>query len=543
MPTWRDRARGRLASEHFDVLVIGGGITGAGVALDAAARGLKTALVERGDLASGTSSRSSKLVHGGLRYLQQGELGLVRQALAERQRLLRNAPHLVRPVPFVIPVRRADGVVDRAVTAGWSAALWGYDLAGGLRIGRRHHRVRSATVLARLPGVRPEAVAGGFVYHDAAADDARLTLAVARTAADLGAVVATYSPVTDLRHGRYDRVAGAVLAGGTEVRADAVVNATGVWADGVRALDADPAPAALRPARGAHLTLARRRLPWTSAAVLPAGGGRSVFVVPWHDRVYVGTTDSPHDGPLEEPACTDAEVSYLLGALNAWLRRPVGAAEVAGTWAGIRPLVAEAATGRTADLSRRHRVTLAPSGLVTVVGGKLTTYRAMAADAVDVVGRLLGRGTRRSPTARLALHGAVGARALMSAEAAARLGVDHRLLAHLVGRHGGEAAAVVRLVATDVGLGRPLVEGLPYLRAEAVWAARHELAHTLDDVLTRRTRAAVLDAAAAAAAAEGTAHLLGAELDWSPARRGQEIDAFLDRLDRERVTALAGLPR
>lgn len=537
MATWRDRALARLADEQFDVLVIGGGITGAGVALDAAARGLRVALVERGDLASGTSSRSSKLVHGGLRYLQQRELALVRESLAERQRLLRNAPHLVRPVPFVIPLLGPAGLADRAVARGWSAALWGYDMAGGLRIGHRHRRVCAATVLARLPGLRPELVTGGFLYHDARADDARLTLAVARTAADHGAVIATYAPVAALARGRYDRVAGAVLADGITVRADAVVNATGVWSDRLRELDGDPAPPCLRPARGAHLALAAERLPWYTAAVLPAGRGRSVFVVPWGDQVYVGTTDTDHAGALDDPHCTSDEVAYLLAALNAVLASPLGPADVVGTWAGLRPLVAGAPSGRTADLSRRHRVAVSPSGLITVTGGKLTTYRPMAADTVDQVVHQLRRGQRRSTTGRLALHGARATTALRAEGAAAGLGIPPEVLDHLVDRHGGEARDIVGLVSADVGLGRPLVAGLPYLAGEAVWAARHELVHTLDDVLSRRTRAAMLDTIAATLAAPAVADLVGAELGWSAPQQQEQVAAFRASVAAERSSA------
>jgi len=527
----------RLAGERFDVVVVGGGITGCGVALDAASRGLRVALVERGDLAEGTSSRSSKLVHGGLRYLHQRELALVRQNLAERRRLLRNAPHLVRALPFVIPLPAGAG---RAQARTWSAALWGYDLAGGLGIGGRHRRLSPAAVLARLPGLRPGAVGGGFEYLDAQADDARLTLAVARTALARGAVVATRAPVTALRKGRYGRVSGVCLAGGTEVAAAAVVNATGVWADELRALDGDPAPPVLRPARGAHLAVRRQRLNWSAAAVLPAGAGRSVFVVPWGERVYVGTTDLPHDGPLDHPACTADEVAYLLGAVNAALARPLAPADVVATWAGLRPLLAGAPTAATADLSRRHVVTTSPSGLVTVAGGKLTTYRAMAADAVDAAAALLGRLLPPSRTAGLALHGAAGTAELRRPGAADRLGLAPAVLAHLVGRHGGEAAAVAALVRADASLGRPLVAGLGYLRAEAVWAARHELVGSLDDLLSRRTRAAVLDAAAAAEAAPGAADLLGDELGWPPERRRREVAAFRARLAGEGASAGLG---
>ncbi|MFP5376060.1 MAG: FAD-dependent oxidoreductase [Acidimicrobiia bacterium] len=278
----RDAALARLASEPFAVLVVGGGITGAGVALDAAARGLRTALVEARDFASGTSSRSSKLVHGGLRYLQQRELRLVRENLAERHRLLANAPHLVRPLTFVIPLVSADGAVAR----GYGTALWAYDLGGGLRIGRRHRRLSADEVRAGLPALRADLAPAGFDYADAWADDARLTLAVARTAVlDHGAVALNHAPVEALLKGGGGRVAGAVLGGGTEVRAAVVVNAAGVWADAVAALD-DPARGRrLRPAKGVHLTVARHRLPCRDAAVLPAPGGRSIFAVPWGERV------------------------------------------------------------------------------------------------------------------------------------------------------------------------------------------------------------------------------------------------------------------
>ncbi|MGH9164033.1 MAG: FAD-dependent oxidoreductase, partial [Acidimicrobiales bacterium] len=420
----RATALDRLAREQFDLVVVGGGITGAGVALDAAARGLRTALVERGDLASGTSSRSSKLVHGGLRYLQQREYRLVRENLAERQRLLRNAPHLVRPIPFLIPLLGRRGLVDQAVATGYATALWAYDLAGGLRIGHRHRRVDARAVLAHLPGLRPDVVASGFVYHDARADDARLTLAVARSAVDHGATVVTYAPVTAITKGAYGRAVGLVLADGTEVTAATLVNATGVWSDRLRLLDDDPTPPALRPAKGVHVTVARDRFPCDMAAVLPAGGGRSIFVVPWGERVYLGTTDTDYDGPLDDPQATPADVAYLLAAVNAVAANPLGPDDVLGTWAGLRPLVARASSAATADLSRRHRVTVSPSGLITVTGGKLTTYRRMAADTVDRVVAHLGRGPSRSPTRGLALHGAAGTASLRVGGAAARLGVS-----------------------------------------------------------------------------------------------------------------------
>ncbi|MGH9283031.1 MAG: FAD-dependent oxidoreductase, partial [Acidimicrobiales bacterium] len=450
----------RLASEPVDVLVIGGGITGAGVALDAASRGLRTALVERGDFAAGTSSRSSKLVHGGLRYLNQREFRLVYEALAERQRLLRLAPHLVRPLPFLIPVF-ASGTAGKAGARAYAraigAALWMYDATGGARIGKLHRRLSRAETLELMPDLDGDRLAAGFLYYDARVDDARLTLTVVKTAASHGAVVANYVEATGLRHAG-DQVVGATLTdrlGGTAVDVDAkvVINAAGVWADELRALDEGRNPRSLRPAKGVHLTLPAGRPHLEVAAVLPVTGDkRSVFVIPWGQRVYVGTTDTDYEGPLDDPVCTAADVDYLLGALNAWLVRPVDRSEVLGTWAGLRPLVGGTeGTGRTADLSRRHSVRVSPSGLVSIVGGKLTTYRKMAADAVDEaldVRRAAGDrpGVGRSRTASVPLFGTEGYDEVTGPAGAERLGVAGDVAEHLAGRYGGQARVVAAMV-------------------------------------------------------------------------------------------------
>jgi glycerol-3-phosphate dehydrogenase len=543
----RRYALDRLADEPFDVLVVGGGITGAGVALDAAARGLKTALVERDDYAGGTSSKSSKLVHGGLRYLQQREVRLVYENLAERQRLLRNAPHLVTPLPFLIPLFGSNGVVDRAVTRAYSSALWLYDLTGGLRIGHRHRRIGAEEALAHVPTLRTDRLVAGFIYYDARTDDARLTLAIARTAVlDHGAVAANYAPVTALRKDD-GRVCGARLdaegAGPVDVRASAVVNATGVWADDVRALDEGAHPRSIRPAKGVHVTVARDKLPCDIAAVLPVPSDRrSVFVVPWGDDVYVGTTDTDYSGPLDDPRCEAEDVEYVLRAVNSWVTRPLSPADVTGVWAGLRPLLADpggrgARRARTADLSRRHQVSVSPSGVVSVTGGKLTTYRKMAADTVDEVVGLLGRGRRRSPTRSMPLRGAAGTAELREADASGRLGIDEDVVENLVGRYGGEARAVLAIVDSDPAMGAPLVAGLPYLRAEAVYAARYEMVHTLEDLLSRRTRAALHDLEAAADAASDVAALVACELGWTPPEVERQVAAFRDAADGERVAA------
>jgi glycerol-3-phosphate dehydrogenase len=517
----RDAALERLGSERFDVLIVGGGITGAGVALDAAARGLRTALVERHDFGSGTSSRSSKLVHGGLRYLSQGDYRLVAQALAERQRLLRNAPHLVRALPFLVP-----SYGSRAKMRAVSSALWVYDLAGGFRIGELHRRLSPGDALAHTPALRTDRLVGAHLYLDAQADDARLTLAVVRTAVlDHRAVAANYVSVTGLLRDAGGGVAGAsVVADGRplEVRASVVVNAAGVWAD--RLFGGDAGPASIRPAKGVHLTVPAERIPTDVALVLSVpSDGRSIFVVPWPgaDRVYVGTTDTDYDGPLDDPLCTAGDVAYLLDAVNSALTTTLTPADVVGTWAGLRPLVAGAPNQRSADLSRRHRVSRADDGVVTIAGGKLTTYRAMAADTVDAVEAALGRAHRPSPTSSVRLRGAVAAGALD----------------HLTSRYGSEARVVVALCDADRSFALPLVGGLPYLRAEALYAARYEMARTVDDVLARRTRALILDRAASMAAARDVAEILAAELDWSDAEAATHVEAYRAGAEAERLAA------
>ncbi len=550
----RDEALARMAEHTFDVLVIGGGITGAGVALDAAARGLSVALVERDDFASGTSSKSSKLVHGGLRYLQQREYLLVYENLAERQRLLHNAPHLVRPLPFLIPVfgkadagdnvanvaRRTKKAYGRAI----STALWMYDLTGGLRIGHRHRRISKDEALAHLPTLDTSRLVDALVYYDAQADDARLTLEVVRTAVlDHGAVAANHAGVTGLLRHPTGQLCGAVLSGagcdGLEVRAEVVVNATGVWADEVGDLDAPGRTPSIRPAKGIHLTVPAAKLPCDIAAVLTVPADRrSIFVVPWaadqggavdEDEAarftYLGTTDTDYHGPLDHPECTPEDVGYVLDAVNAWVTSPLSADDVVGSWVGLRPLVKDAGVSeRSADLSRRHRVQVSDSGLVTVTGGKLTTYRKMAAGTVDVVVKRLGKGSRRSPTKDLPLRGAGH-------------GPGPHCDRHLFGRYGTESGAIEAMVDADPGLGRPLVPGLGYLRAEAVYAARYEMATTLTDVLARRTRALVLARDASAEAATEVAGLLAGDLHWSADETAAQVSAYHRLVERERAAA------
>jgi glycerol-3-phosphate dehydrogenase len=535
----RSAALDQLAAHDFDLLVVGGGITGAGVALDAAARGYRTALVERCDFASGTSSKSSKLVHGGLRYLQQGEVGLVYQALAERQRLRRNAPHLVKVLPFLIPLFTRDGLISRKLARAMGSAMWMYDLTGGLRIGKLHRRIDTDEAIAHMPTLRRDRLAGSYLYYDAQADDARLTLTIARTAAiDHGAVVVNRARVVDVTTAD-GRVSGAVVRADDreiEVRAAAVVNAAGVWSDEIRKLDEGVDPNSLRPAKGVHITVPWHLVRNDIAAVIPVPNDkRSVFVVPWGDLTYVGTTDTDYAGPLDDPPCTAEDIDYLLSALNGVIEGEVGTDDIVGTWAGLRPLVQDATSDRTADLSRRHKVRTSPTGLVTVTGGKLTTYREMAADTVDAVHDLLGdrvrgRVKRRCPTKKLRLRGADGYEAVLHA---VQPGDD--ALVHLADRYGGEASVIQAMIEEDQALGERLVPGLPYLRAEAVYAARYEMVVTLDDVLTRRTRARLLARDASAAVAADVASLIADDMGWDPEEQARQVSDFLALIDDERA--------
>lgn len=551
----RGEALQRLADGPFDVLVVGGGITGAGVALDAASRGLRTALVERDDFASGTSSKSSKMVHGGLRYLQQGEVGLVYQALHERQRLRNNAPHLVGLLPFLLPIFTKEGPIPRKLARALGWAMWMYDLTGGWRIGKRHQRLSRDEVLEEMPTLRKDRVAGGYLYYDAKADDARLTLGIVRTAVlDHGAVAANGVSLVGLREDADGVVTGAEVEvvdppEGTDARftvdASVVVNAAGVWSDDVRAYAEGTHPGSIRPAKGVHITV-----PWDLvrnqiAAVVPVPGDkRSVFVVPWGEHTYIGTTDTDYDGDVDHPACTPDDVEYLLRAINGAIDGTITEDDIVGTWAGLRPLVKDAGSERTADLSRRHKVRSTGDHLVTITGGKLTTYREMAEDTVDEARKLLPeavrqRTKRKSPTRSLRFHGAEGWEAVASGPPGP---VSAEALEHLAGRYGNEARVVLAMVEHDPTLGEPLVEGLPYLRAEAVFAVRYEMARTLADVLDRRTRARLLEHEATAAAVDEVAALVGPELGWSDERARAEVDAYRADLAAERAAAGLGSP-
>jgi glycerol-3-phosphate dehydrogenase len=498
----------RMAEDRFDVLVIGGGITGVGIALDAAARGLSVALVEKDDFAAGTSGRSSRLVHGGLRYLEHGEFGLVRESLRERGILFRLAPHLVRPVPMYM---LADDLRSRAT---YWVGLTGYELlAAGRNIG--YHRPVSANqVRAAIPGFGGRS--RGFRYFECQVDDARLTIEVARAAQAFGAVLANHARVTVLLGD--GRVTGAVVADEMseqrfEVRARAVVNAAGVWADQVTRLGgaglagdglAGDGGVRLLPSKGVHLVFAPGAIRTTAALVAPsaAGDGRYIFIIPWEDRVYAGTTDSPYTGDLDHPAVDAADRDYIVSAV-AQNFPGVTERDVVASWAGLRPLLSqdeELGDARTSDLSRKHAIFTDPPGLFTITGGKLTTYRAMAEDLVDRVAAALrdagpvDAGPCRTRSIPLGLHGSPVAAVRLARAEVAGLGLPPRAAARLVQRYGDDWRQAIRMISEDRSLGEPVVGALPVLGVEVALAGSREMALTDEDVFVRRTRLTTRDA-------------------------------------------------
>ncbi len=524
-----------LASEHWDLLVVGGGITGSGILLDAASRGLRAALVERDDHASGTSGRSSRLIHGGLRYLEQFRIGLVREALLERGRLLRLAPHLVRLEPFVFPLY--GGPLTRPF---FDAGLTLYDVLGAAADGGRHRHLSVEGALEATPVLRRERLRGAFVYHDGQEDDARYTLAVARTARNLGALpltrVTASGPIE--RDGRISgaTVRDALTGAEFDVQAKRVIDATGVWSgrsDGPFPVDARGGP--IRPSRGTHLIVPRDRIPSVHGLTLRIPG-RVCFLVPWPDRWVIGTTDLDDDGPPDRPAPTSGEVDTILANVNATLDVDLNRSDLVGAYTGLRPLATDPGgrPGSTVKASREHRIRTDPNGLVRIGGGKYTTYRLMAAQTVDVaLGPELARG-RPSATAALLLLGAAQRSELdaLAGRLASDAGLDPARAARLVDRHGTEATEVVAL-GRELGLLRPLGPDIAHLEVEVVRAVRSEAALSLDDVLSRRTRLAQERSDRGASIAGRVAELVGAELGWSDGERAAAIEAYLATAHRE----------
>jgi len=499
----RDRAR------SWDVLIIGGGATGLACATESASRGYETLLLDGNDFAKGTSSRSTKLVHGGVRYLQQGNVSLVLEALRERGRLRQNAPHLVHDLPFVVP--NYDW---------WEAPFYGvglrlYDvLAGKLGFGRSRNLTREET-LETLPTIETHGLRGGVIYYDGQFDDARLAINMAQTAADLGGTLLNYARVTDLL--KSDgvvtgvRTHDAVAEQDLDLRARVVVNATGAFTDAVRRMDDPDARPMIQPSQGVHLVFDKSFLPGKSAIMVPhTDDGRVLFAIPWYDRVVVGTTDTPVDTAVLEPRPLAEEIEFLLSHAARYLTKDPTREDILSAFAGIRPLVASRAEGETAAISRDHTLHISGSGLVTIAGGKWTTCRKMAEDTIDQAALVAGLDEKPSVTAELRIHG-------YHQDAAGFGDLE---------RYGADAPHIRDLIRDQPELATLLDPRLPVQEAEVVWAVREEMALTVEDVLARRTRALVWDARAARQMAPRVARLMATELGRDDAWEVGQVEAF-----------------
>jgi glycerol-3-phosphate dehydrogenase len=537
-PAERAAALARMAETELDILVVGGGVVGAGTALDSATRGLSTGIVEARDWASGTSSRSSKLIHGGLRYLEMLDFALVREALKERGLLTqRLAPHLVKPVPFLYPLQHRGW---ERLYAGSGVAL--YDtmaLSSGHGRGLPHHRHLSRRRALRIaPCLKKDALVGALQYYDAQMDDARYVATLVKTAVAYGAQAANRARVVGfLREG--ERVVGArvrdVEGGGEyEVRARQVVNATGVWTDDTQALIGERGQFHVRASKGIHLVVPKDRVHSTSGLILRTE--KSVlFVIPWGRHWIIGTTDTDWDLDKAHPAASSADIDYLLEHVNSVLAVPLTRDDVEGVYAGLRPLLAGESEA-TSKLSREHTVAHPVPGLVVVAGGKYTTYRVMAKDAVDEAVHALDHRVAECCTEEIPLAGAEGYHALWNARAriAARAGLHVARIEHLLNRYGSLAEEVLQLVADDASLGEPLSHAEDYLRAEVVYAASHEGARHLDDVLTRRTRISIETFDRGARSAREAAELMAPVLGWEKEHTEKEIEHYEKRVEAER---------
>ncbi|HET9152831.1 MAG TPA: glycerol-3-phosphate dehydrogenase/oxidase [Solirubrobacterales bacterium] len=559
----RARAIEEIAGRHFEVVVIGGGITGAGVALDAASRGYSVALLERGDYAVGTSSRSSKMVHGGLRYLQNFDLGLVREALLERQLMVRLAPHLVYPTPFLVPALGEERR-DRKLGLGLNM----YDVMATTRAGRsrrdrraarerdeeddsywspdRHRTIDGDEVLDLVPALAPREPKDAYLFYDCQTDDVRLVLTVLGEAERFGAVALNGAEVTEVlsANGKASGVAFVEEESGErmEVGAGHVVNATGVFADGIRPeelLGEEDVPR-IAPSRGTHLLIDGADLPMGKAAcIVPAGEGRMIFSLPWYGRTLVGTTDNDFDGDTAHPRPAADDIVYLLDAVNEFFGTSIAESDLVGAYAGVRPLISTGDPRKSVDISRKAELYETSSGMLTITGGKLTTWRRMAKQTVD---RLVERGGREAPCHTDEIPLGMPAR---PGDLEAPGGVGDEATEQLAFRYGHAARKVLALARENPKLARPIVPGRPDLLAEVVLAARAEQARSVADVLLRRTRLGILAAPElrSAKAVRPVADVLGAELGWSRRRRSREAEAWLEVAAREGVDPAASAGR
>lgn len=533
-PGQRATAWEKLGANHFDVVVIGGGVVGAGIALDAATRGLDVALVDARDLASGTSSRSSKMFHGGLRYLEQLDFGLVREALRERELSLKTlAPHLVKPLRFLYPLTHR--LWERPYVA---SGLVLYDTMGGAKSVPGQHHVTRSGALRLSPGIRRSALIGGVTYYDTVVDDARHTMTVARTAAHYGAVIRTSTQVVDFLR-EADRVVGVKVRDSedgrtTDVRGHVVINATGVWTDELQALSQVRGRFHVRASKGVHIVVPRDRI--TSDAALILRTATSVlFVIPWGSNHWIiGTTDTEWNLDLAHPAATKADIDYLLDRINEVLVTPLTQDDIQGVYAGLRPLLA-GESDETSKLSREHAVARIAPGLVAIAGGKYTTYRVMAYDAVDAAARDIPQRVSPSITDKVPLLGADGYFALLNQtpQLAQTYGVHPYRVEHLLDRYGSLITDVLDLAEGDPELLQPITAAPTYLRVEAVYAAVAEGALHLEDVLARRTRISIEFSHRGADCADEVARLVAPVLGWDEERIEREVSTYTARVDAE----------
>ncbi|QDM22694.1 glycerol-3-phosphate dehydrogenase/oxidase [Tardiphaga sp. vice154] len=524
----------RLENERFDILIIGGGVTGAYAAMDAALRGFRVALVEKDDFASGTSSKSSKMVHGGLRYIEQGNIGLVRHSLLERQRLRRNARHLVQRLPFLFPIMEKAGVFDKRLAKAFEGLLWTYDIVGGWREGVLHQRLSKAEVLSHCPTFKEDDLIGGLMYFDARVDDARLTLNLARTAAFHGATIVNHTKALEITRDMRGKVDGAVVQAGEreiQIKAAVVIMATGVWLrdwSGIKK-GADRT-LEIRPAKGVHVAVPWLKIRNDCTVTIPVPGrSRRATITRWGDVSYLGTTDEDYTGDLDDVLCTREDLDFLLEGARSALKTDLSPEDVVGSIAGCRPLVAPPG-GKTLEIKRNHKIDIAADGLVTVVGGKLTTSRHMAEETIDAAQKVIGKKAR-CQTKSAYLLGAPG----YDSQAIVASG---GMQAHLGERYGTEARFVSDILQSDPKLSTPIVEGLPHSEAEVVYAIRHEMAGSIDDVLSRRMRARLMARDASVRAAPRVAEILKSELGLSEQVVADQVKDFLASVAHEKLVLM-----
>lgn len=534
-PEQRDEALKSLATDTFDVLVIGGGVTGVGAALDAASRGLKVALVDASDLASGTSSRSSKLIHGGLRYLEQYDFKLVREALHERELMVSSlAPHLVKPLAFLYPLH--EKVRERTYVG---AGLALYDALRGFQRALPGHKHISQKKIAEIaPSLRPDIVTGAIKYFDAQVDDARHTMMIARTAVRHGAVIATNVRVESLvKEGK--RVLG-VKARDTEtgklitIKATATVMCAGIWSDELHDSFGLKAGYNVTMSKGVHIVLPKSAIKSKEGIILKTAVS-VLFLIPWADKWIVGTTDTPYTGDRRNPLAERADVEYIINEANKVLKPKLKIEDVIGVYAGLRPLVANKKDSSTTKLSREHTVDRSAPGFVSIAGGKYTTYRVMGKDVIDLAGVELRRIVADSVTEKLPIVGADGYFALVqqAERIAESSGLSTESVIHLLNRYGSLISEVLEVIENDPKLAKPLTKDLPYLKAEIYYAASHEGARSVDDVISRRTRLAFEAPNSAMDLATDVATIIAPVLGWTPKQKKDSVSAYIDIAERE----------